>query len=140
MSVRFILTIAKIHKLDTKVIDFVLAFPQAKLDVAVFMEVPAGMVLSGAPNKYQYVLSLNRSLYGLKQASANWYEMLTTGLQDRGFKPSNVDPCVQISDKAIILIYVDDCIVISRESGYINSFIKYVFISLSSARTLIPGC
>ena len=127
MSVRFILTIAKIHKLDTKVIDFVLAFPQAKLDVDVFMEVPAGMVLTGVPGGNQrslYVLSLNRSLYGLKQASANWYEMLTKGLQDRGFKSSNVDPCVQISDKAIILVYVDDCIVISRESGYINSFIK----------------
>ena len=69
MSVRFILTIAKIHKLDTKVIDFVLAFRQAKLNVDVFMEVPAGMVLSGVPERYQrslYVLSLNHSLYGLK--------------------------------------------------------------------------
>ena len=49
---------------------------------------------------------------------------MTQGLKDRGFKPSNVDPCVQILDKAIILIYVDNCIVISREDGYIDSFIK----------------
>jgi hypothetical protein len=102
MSVRFILTVTKIHKLDTKVIDFVLAFPQAKLDVIMFMEIPAGMVLTGVAKNSQrslYILSLNKSLYGLKQASANWYKMLTTGLRDRGFKPSNVDPCIQISEK-----------------------------------------
>ena len=87
MSVRFILTVAKIHELDTKVIDFVLAFPQAKLDVDVFMEIPAGMVLSGHPGSFyrgKYVLKLNKSLYGLKQASANWFEMLSNGLKDRG--------------------------------------------------------
>ena len=62
MSVRFILTITKNQKLDTKVIDSVLAFPQAKLDVDVLIEVPAGMVLTGVPEKYQrflYVLLLN---------------------------------------------------------------------------------
>ena len=126
MSVRFILTVAKIHKLDTKVIDFVLAFPQAKLDVDVFMEIPAGMVLSGPSGSFyrgKYVLKLNKSLYGLKQASANWFEMLSTGLKDRGFKSSNVDPCVFVSDKAFILVYVDDCIVISRKAGYINEFV-----------------
>ncbi len=32
MSIRFLLTVAKIHGLDTKTIDFVLAFPQAELD------------------------------------------------------------------------------------------------------------
>jgi len=46
MSVRFVLAIAKIHDLDTKVVDFVLVFPQAKLDVDKYMEIPAGMVLA----------------------------------------------------------------------------------------------
>ena len=127
MSVRFILTIAKIHNLDTKVIDFVLAFPQAKLDVDVFMEIPAGMMLSGVSASNQrsmYVLKLNRSLYGLKQASANWYEMLSKGLKDRKFEPSKVDPCVFIGKNSIILCYVDDCIVISRKAGFIDDFIQ----------------
>jgi len=108
--------VANIHELDTKVIDFVLAFPQAKLDVDVFMEIPAGMVLSGPPGSFyrgKFVLKLNKSLYGLKRASANWFEILSNGLKDRGFKSSDVDPCVFISDKAFILVYVDDCIVIS---------------------------
>ena len=66
---------------------------------------------------------MNNSLYGLKQASANWYEMLSKGLADRGFKSSKVDPCVFISDKAFVLVYVDDCIVISKESGFVDKFV-----------------
>ncbi len=36
MSVRFLLTVAKIHGLDTKTINFVLAFPQAQLNTKLF--------------------------------------------------------------------------------------------------------
>ena len=46
-------------------IDFILAFPQAKLDFDVFMEIPASMVISGVPKTGQrskYVLKLNSSL------------------------------------------------------------------------------
>ena len=128
MSVRFILIVAKINQLvDTKVIDFVLAFPQSKLDIDVFMEIAARMILTGVSENYQrslYILSLNKSLYGLKQASANWYKILTQGLQDCGFKQSNKDPCVQMSDKAIVLVYINDCIVRSKDTGYIDTFIK----------------
>ena len=80
-------------------IDFVLAFPQAKLDVDVFMKIPAGMVISGVPKTGQrskYVLKLNSSLYGLKQASANWYDTLKLALQLRGFNESVAGPCVFI--------------------------------------------
>jgi hypothetical protein len=42
-SVQMLLIVAKIHKLKSKSIDFVLAFPQADLDVPVYMELPAGV-------------------------------------------------------------------------------------------------
>jgi len=38
-----LLMVAKIHNLDSKVIDFVLAFPQADLNIPVYMELPAGV-------------------------------------------------------------------------------------------------
>ena len=41
------MTIAQIIKLDTKAINFVLAFYQADLDVPVYMELSAGMDLAG---------------------------------------------------------------------------------------------
>ena len=30
-----------------------------------------------------YVMKLNKFIYGLKQASSNWFEHLTTGLKSR---------------------------------------------------------
>ena len=67
---------AKIHGLNSKSIDFVLAFPQADLDVPVYMELPAGVnpINVSDGDRHIYVLKLNKSLYGLKQAGYNWFE------------------------------------------------------------------
>ena len=50
MSVCFLLVVAEILKLDMRAIDVVIAFPQVELDVSVYMELPAGMVLKGCKN------------------------------------------------------------------------------------------
>ena len=47
ISVRFLMIFAQIIKLDTQSIYFVLAFPQADLDVPVYMELLVGMNLPG---------------------------------------------------------------------------------------------
>ena len=125
LSVRLILAIAHIHKLDSKSIDFVLAFPQAELDVDIWMELPRGMVPDcDDGNKRSYVLKLKKNLYGLKQASFNWFDKLKSGLVDRGFKPSEIDPCLYYKKGMIILTYVDDCIIVSTEMKKIDDFVK----------------
>ena len=43
LSVCLILAIAHIHGLDSKSIDFVLAFPQADIDIDIWMEISEGM-------------------------------------------------------------------------------------------------
>ena len=64
ISVRTLLSVAKIHGLSIQSIDFVIAFSQADLNrVNVFMQLPIGMEFEG---EYGYVLKLNKSLYGLK--------------------------------------------------------------------------
>ena len=91
----FLLVLAEIVGLESQAIDFALAFPQAELDVPVYMELPMGIEVENSNGeKKQHVLRLRKSLYGLKQASANWYDMLRTGLQLRGFRESIADPCV----------------------------------------------
>jgi hypothetical protein len=100
ISVRFLLVLSEIVGLESKAIDFVLAFPQAELDVPVFMELPIGMDVAGSKeDRKAHVLRLRKSLYGLKQASANWYDMLRKGLQLRGFAESIADPCVFIKQE-----------------------------------------
>ena len=113
LSVRVLMTISLLHGLDSATMDFILAFPQAKLDVDIYMEIPAGMEFPGCFWK-QYVLKLNKNLYGLKQAGLNWFNFLSEGLQQRGFLQSAVDPCIMYRQDAIILIYVDDCIVFAK--------------------------
>ena len=97
ISVQFLLILFELSGLESRKIDFVLAFPQADLDVPVYMELPIGMEVPGYEGyKKLYVLRIRKSLYGLKQASANWYDMLKKGLEIWGFKDSVADPFVFI--------------------------------------------
>jgi hypothetical protein len=55
-----------------------LAFPQADLNIPVFMELPIGFDPPEEEYCKSYVLRLNKSLYGLKQAEYNWFAKLST--------------------------------------------------------------
>jgi hypothetical protein len=117
--------VAKIHGLSSKSIDFVLAFPQADLEVPVFMESPLGFDAPNSQNrKHCYVLQLNKSLYGLKQAGYNWFVKLSNGLEDRCFVPSSIDPCVFFGQGCIVLTYVDDCIIVGDSTHRIDALIQ----------------
>ena len=123
-SVRLLLIISKLNNLESKSIDFVLAFPQADLDVPVYMELPMGMSPEDDINRRKYVLRLNKSLYGLKQAGHNWFEKLKAGLIDRDFVQSQVDKCVFYRQDCIILTYVDDCIIVGKDMQIVDSLIE----------------
>jgi hypothetical protein len=87
------------------------------------MELPIG---SDAPNnedKKLYVLKLNKSLYGLKQAGYNWFAKLSNGLQDCCFVQSSVDPCIFFGHKCIVLTYMDDCILVEDLQDWINALV-----------------
>ena len=69
------------------------------------MRLPTGFYYKDSDNKSDYVLRLKRNLYGLKQASFNWYELLTVGLEHVGFIQSKSDPCLFLHPKIICVIY-----------------------------------
>ena len=65
-----------------------LAFPQDDIDIDICMELPEGMIPVGdESNRRLYTLKLNKSLYGLKQSSHNWYEKLKKYFLDQDFAP-----------------------------------------------------
>ena len=115
LSVRTLMALSIIHDLETRSIDFILAFPQAELDVDIYMELPYGFDIDGSK---RFILKLNKNLYGLKNASHNFWMLLKSGLEARGYeKQSNADSCVFIGKDSIVLVYVDDCIVISKRGS-----------------------
>jgi len=63
------------------------------------------------------VLKLEKSLYGLKQASRNWNKVIDEWLKQYGLQPTSVDPCVYVgNDKQsgaiiIVILYVDDIMI-----------------------------
>ena len=93
-SVRMMLTLAAIENLQTKPIDFVLAYPQADLDMDIYMELPQGFNVG--PESGRHILKLQKNLYSLKQAGHNWFEKLSSVLGNLSINPSKVDPCVFI--------------------------------------------
>ena len=81
-----LLSVAKIHGLCSQYINFVLISPQANLNgVNVFMQLPISMEVEG---EYEYVLKLNKSLYGLKQASLKWFEHLRKEIEAQDYVQS----------------------------------------------------
>ena len=120
ISIRLLLILTVVHKLETKSIDFVLAFPQAELKRDVFMELPYGFRHG---KRGQFVLKLKKNLYGLAVASLNWFNKLTEGLEAEGFVKSDVDQCVFIRKDCVILVYVDDMIAISRNKDVLEKLV-----------------
>ena len=83
------------------------------------MELP--VVFDLGPDSRKYVIKLNKSLYGLKQAAHNWFELLKSSLESRGYDhQSATDPCVFIKKDSIVLVYVDDCLIFSRKNSGIS--------------------
>ena len=121
LSVRSLLIVGLINNLATSTIDFTLAFPQVDLDVDVYMELPHGMVGPDGTRK-NHILKLNKSLYGLKQASHNWFNYLCQALENRDFVRSQSDPCVFFRDGLVLLIYVDDIMIIGKDAAHVDSF------------------
>ena len=91
ISVRLLLSLPLILNLESRSIDFFLIFPQADLDEDIYTEPLFGFNFDG---QYTHVLKLNKSLYGLKQSSSNWFSFLTQGLVGRDFIPSKIDTCI----------------------------------------------
>jgi hypothetical protein len=102
----------------------VLAFPQANLKIPVCMELLISFDPSEGKYCKSYVLRLNKSLYGLKQAGYNWFAKLSNGLQDCGFVQSSINPCVFFNHNCIVLAYVDNCIIIEDTHDQINGLIQ----------------
>jgi hypothetical protein len=116
-TVRTLLTISCVLGLETKQVDYTLAFCQAKLNDPIYIDFPQGYQQSGK------VLRLKKSLYGLTVAPKLFFETLTEALGKRGVVASTTDPCMFVHKDMICLVYVDDCLFFSKDKSNIDKMI-----------------
>ena len=86
------------------------------------MEQPMGFISSGSADK---VCRLNRSIYGLKQASRSWNIRFDEAIKGYGFIKNTYEPCVytKTSTDAVqfIIVYVDDILLIGNNKEEMTS-------------------
>jgi Reverse transcriptase (RNA-dependent DNA polymerase) len=100
------------------------AFLHGDLNEEVYMRVPLGYDFQQENNR-QVICRLPKSLYGLKQASRNWYSKFSKALQEFGFKQSSSDYSLftlrSHDSITLLLIYVDDMIITGDNERTINA-------------------
>jgi hypothetical protein len=132
-SICLLLYLSTVLGLKTRQVDYTSAFPQADLDVPVFMHVPQGWYVGPDGKLLQHTdlkfhdtkhyLRLKKNLYGCKQAARNWFKLLSEGLCHEGFVQSYTHPCLFLRADCIIVVYVDDCLLFSPDLAIIDSAI-----------------
>eukprot|EP00957_Ditylum_brightwellii_P056609 4291001-Ditylum_brightwellii.AAC.1 len=120
-SVRTMLVMSKLYNLNTRSIDFILAYPQAEVKTNIYLHPPAGITIN--TNGEDVVLKLKKNLYGLKDAGRTWWEHLSSGLEKMGFRQCEADQCVWKKDGVVIIVYVDDCLIFGNTKELVDDIV-----------------
>ncbi|CAA7042927.1 unnamed protein product [Microthlaspi erraticum] len=124
-SVKHLLALAAIKGWSLCQMDVSNAFLHSDLDEEIYMSLPQGYTPSFGSLPPNPVCRLHKSLYGLKQASRQWYHCLSDVLLRSGFKQSASDNTLfakQVGEKfTAVLVYVDDIMIASNSEDEVTS-------------------
>jgi hypothetical protein len=126
-SIRIMLAIAAFYDYEVWQMDVKTAFLNGKLDEEVFMTQPEGFVDPKHPNK---VCKLERSIYGLKQASRRWNICFNEKVKEFGFSNSEYESCVYVKASGSIItflvLYVDDILLMGNDIPTLNNVKEFL--------------
>ncbi|CAI5480218.1 unnamed protein product [Closterium sp. Yama58-4] len=93
-------------------LDFSIAFLQGSMHEEIWLRHPPGFTGSFPPGTQW---SLQRPVYGLRQAPCEWHDTLRTTLAALGFAPSTADPSLFLRTDTLlppfyILVYIDNLV------------------------------
>ena len=114
-TVRLLLALTAINKWYLKQLDVNNVFLHGDLNEEVYMMLPQGMQVA----KPGQVCKLQRSLYGLKQASRQWYAWLSSFFISHGYKQCASDHSLFLkhgfNTVTVLLVYVDDIVFLGND-------------------------
>ena len=126
-SFRIIMALVAHYDLELYQMDVKTAFLNGDLYENVYMAQPKGFVVKG---KEHMGCRLKKSIYGLKQASRQWYLKFDETIRKFGFKENEEDNCIYAkfrNGKFIFLIlYVDDILLASSDVGLLLETKKFL--------------
>ena len=123
-TIRMLFSLSIIEGWATASIDFKNAFAQATLPKPIFLDLPPGYVQAN-PDARDKVMKIKKSLYGDCRAANLWYRMLRKSLiDDMGFTCSEMDPCLFVKNNCIVVLYVDDAIIFSKDDAEIERILQ----------------
>jgi hypothetical protein len=102
-----------------------MAYQQAPIKMDIYMELPQGIQTKHGNSK-EYVLKLEKNIYGQKQAVCVWNSFLVDKLTSIGFTTSLIDDCVFFCSDVIFMVYMDDGIFLGSNDLQLQEVIKEI--------------
>ena len=126
-AIRILIAKATYYDYEIWQMDVKTAFLNGRLDEDIYMAQPEGYVNPKFPNR---VCKLQRSIYGLKQASRQWNKRFDSEIKKFGFSQNLDEPCVyhKVSGSEVIflILYVDDILIIGKDIPSLHEVKAYL--------------
>jgi hypothetical protein len=112
----------ELHQMDVKT-----TFLNGHLQENVYMSQPKGFVVDG---KEHMGCILKKFIYGLKQASRQWYLKFDEVIKKFGFIENQVNNCICIKTKGsmfiILVLYVDDILLTCSDKNLLHEIKRFL--------------
>lgn len=119
-TVQLMLVLSTLWGMHSAQCDITAAFVHSDLkpNEHIYIHQPRGFVRGGS----DYVLKLNKTLYGMRQSPKYFFDYLEGHLRDYGLRSSSFDPCLFLSKDLIVLCYCDDILLYSKDKAEFDKF------------------
>ena len=126
-SLRVILALVAHFDLELQQMDVKTAFLNGELEEEVYMKQPEGFSSNDGEH---LVCKLKKSIYGLKQASRQWYLKFHDIISSFGFVENIMDQCIyqKVSGSKIcfLILYVDDILLATNDKGLLHEVKQFL--------------